>query len=50
MGKGTGLGLSISYGIVKDYGGSIDAASMNGEGACFILTFPVATGLEDRRS
>lgn len=46
VGKGTGLGLSISYGIVKDYGGSIQAVRMDGEGACFVITFPVASGLE----
>ena len=42
VGKGTGLGLSISYGIVKDCGGSIQVAPNIGEGACFILKFPVA--------
>jgi histidine kinase len=42
VGKGTGLGLSISYGIIKDCGGNIEASSINGEGACFILIFPIA--------
>ena len=28
-GKGTGLGTSISFGIVKDYGGTIDIQSEN---------------------
>jgi histidine kinase len=42
VGKGTGLGLSISYGIVKDCGGTIRVAPHTPEGACFILTFPVA--------
>jgi histidine kinase len=41
VGKGTGLGLSISYGIVKDCGGTIRAVSEKGQGACFIITFPV---------
>ncbi|MFC1577390.1 PAS domain S-box protein [Thermodesulfobacteriota bacterium] len=41
VGKGTGLGLSISYGIVKDCGGSIQVAPNLGEGACFIVKFPV---------
>jgi histidine kinase len=41
VGKGTGLGLSISYGIVKDCGGTIQALSEEGQGACFIITFPV---------
>ncbi len=42
VGKGTGLGLSISYGIIKDYNGTIKAASKEGMGACFIITFPRA--------
>ncbi len=42
VGKGTGLGLSISYGIVKDCGGDIKAASREDEGAIFYVTFPVA--------
>ena len=41
VGKGTGLGLSISYGIVKDYGGHIEAVTRNREGSCFIITFPI---------
>ncbi len=41
VGKGTGLGLSISYGIVKDCGGSIQVAPNIGQGACFIVKFPV---------
>jgi histidine kinase len=44
VGKGTGLGLSISYQIVKDFGGSIQAVSREGEGACFILNFPAVEG------
>ncbi|MEW6671206.1 MAG: ATP-binding protein [Thermodesulfobacteriota bacterium] len=41
VGKGTGLGLSISYGIVKDCGGTIRVKSESGQGACFIITFPL---------
>lgn len=39
-GKGTGLGTSISFGIVKDYGGTIDIQSEYGKGATFIIKFP----------
>ncbi|UCF94619.1 MAG: PAS domain S-box protein [Desulfobacterales bacterium] len=42
VGKGTGLGLSISYGIVQDLGGRIQAASDDGQGACFTIIFPAA--------
>ena len=37
VGKGTGLGLSISYGIIRDFGGSIEAESQPGMGASFTL-------------
>jgi histidine kinase len=40
VGKGTGLGLSISYGIIKDYGGSIEAVNDPGQGARFIIRLP----------
>ena len=39
-GKGTGLGTSISFGIIKDYGGTIDIESVYGKGAKFIIRFP----------
>ncbi|MFZ0612588.1 MAG: hypothetical protein WAM73_10140, partial [Desulfobacterales bacterium] len=41
------LGLSISYGIVKDCGGDIKAASREDEGAIFYVTFPIAPGRKD---
>ena len=44
VGKGTGLGLSISYGIIKECGGNIRVAPMKGEGARFIITFPIEKG------
>ncbi len=44
VGKGTGLGLSISYRIVQDLGGRIKVVSPEGEGARFIISFPVAGG------
>ena len=39
-GKGTGLGTSISFGIIKDYGGTIDIVSEYGKGAKFVIKFP----------
>ncbi|MDD9305193.1 MAG: PAS domain S-box protein [Desulfobacter sp.] len=39
-GKGTGLGTSISFGIIKDYNGTIEIESREGEGAQFIIWFP----------
>ncbi len=41
VGQGTGLGLSITYSIIKECGGNIRVAPIKGEGACFILTFPI---------
>jgi histidine kinase len=41
VGKGTGLGLSISYGIVKDYGGSINVVNNEDGGASFFVRLPV---------
>ena len=43
VGQGTGLGLSITYGIIKDCKGSIQAVSRKGEGAAFIIKFPIAS-------
>jgi signal transduction histidine kinase len=40
---GTGLGLSISHGIVQDHGGTVDVRSEPGQGATFVLTFPLAS-------
>jgi len=34
--------MSISYGIIHDYGGTIDVESKVDEGTTFTLTFPSA--------
>ena len=44
VGEGTGLGLSISYGIVQDFGGTIQAVPAPGGGACFVIAFPCQDG------
>ncbi|GFO54781.1 hypothetical protein GMSM_17880 [Geomonas sp. Red276] len=41
VGKGTGLGLSMVYGIVKEHGGYIDAASEQGGGTVFHIFLPL---------
>jgi len=41
QGEGTGLGLSITLGIVKKYGGSLDAKSELGKGTEIVLRLPV---------
>lgn len=47
-GKGTGLGLSIVYAIVTSMGGTISAVNTK-HGARFVVSLPVAPGLETRR-
>jgi signal transduction histidine kinase len=39
--KGTGLGLKLCQELVKINNGSITVESKEGEGACFVITFPV---------
>jgi histidine kinase len=40
VGKGMGLGLSITYGIIRDFGGTINVESQPGGGTRFHLRFP----------
>jgi len=42
--QGLGLGLSISYGIVRDFGGTLEAANRPEGGAVFTLTLKRAPG------
>lgn len=41
--EGTGLGLSISYGIIRDLGGTIEAANTP-NGALFTINLPCIAG------
>lgn len=41
-GKGTGLGLAIARHIVEAHGGSIEALSIAGQGATFVIRLPLA--------
>ena len=40
VGKGTGLGLSIVYGIVEEFGGTIEVKSAKDEGSVFTIILP----------
>ena len=40
--SGSGLGLSIARSIVIAHGGTIECASIEGEGSCFTVTLPLA--------
>ena len=40
-GSGSGIGLAVSRGMVEAHGGSLDLASADGEGACFVIRLPL---------
>lgn len=42
VGQGIGLGLTSAYGIVQRHGGTLEARSVEGEGATFTLRLPRA--------
>jgi signal transduction histidine kinase len=44
LAEASGLGLSTVYGIVEQYGGSIEVASKPGEGTEFLIAFPAVSG------
>ena len=46
--KGTGLGLPIVQKIVRQHGGKINVASVQGEGTCFSVFLPLQSTQEDR--
>ncbi|MFQ5709789.1 MAG: ATP-binding protein [bacterium] len=43
VGKGSGLGLSVSYGLIKNFGGTIEVESAEGTGSKFTISLPVKT-------
>ncbi len=45
--RGTGLGLATVYSIIKQHGGYIDVASIEGRGTTFQIYLPVAEGGEE---
>ena len=47
-GEGTGLGLYISLELARKHGGSLELASVDGEGAEFVLRLPTAGGMDDK--
>ncbi|RKY87965.1 hypothetical protein DRQ09_03630 [candidate division KSB1 bacterium] len=41
IGRGTGLGLTVSYGIIKNFGGTINVESEEGKGSKFSIILPI---------
>ena len=39
--RGTGIGLAVSRKIIREHGGDIEVRSQPGEGATFILAWPL---------
>ena len=44
VGSGTGLGLAICYSAVKQHDGTIEVASIEGEGSTFTVKLPFKKG------
>jgi len=40
VGSGTGLGLSLVHGIVSEFGGAVDVATLQGQGSTFTVYLP----------
>ena len=47
IGKGTGLGLSVCYGIIQQFGGTIQIESRTGEGTSVEIKLPVSETIEE---
>lgn len=45
--KGTGIGLAVVAMTVRDHGGQIKLASVEGEGCCFVIELPLAFDTQD---